>query len=485
MEERTIETATSSQELGAITTLVTPGEPWRELSGNSEASFDTPVPCKAVAQQTCIDTKEQMHPSRLTSMLDLIRSASDQQMLMVVLNLGKEGKITGSIGRTVDYNGEKKAVPLMPSVLTQNLILPDKFTLPAPSARDIFQATVTLLQGHTTLAGEDCALVAYWSMATWFADYLPFFPALEVTGPALAADTLLQTLVAVCRRPILLADANPSLLSMLPVGELIPTLLIREPQISKRMAGLLRASNQPGYLVSAGKNLQSIYSPKCIYLGERIEDQIASNNLHLHVGETLRHSVAPSRDIIRDFQNQLLTYRFVAHDAVATSKFRVSGFQRETCAIAEVLGAAIVDDPELQRGIIQPLKERDEQYRGEQAGGHNGVILRALLSQCHENDGAQVYVREIAATANQIYIEEGESVKISPETVGRILKALGIYTRRLGSAGRGLLLDKITQARVHRLAYLYAALPSEPVCGHCVKMHSCTVGEASETKGPV
>jgi len=65
---------------------------------------------------------------------------------------------------------------------------------------------------------------------------------------------------------------------------------------------------------------------------------------------------------------------------------------------------------------------------------------------------------------------EGESLKISNETVGHVLKNLGLYTRRLGNAGRGLVLDNATQARAHELGYASEVLPGSDgvsACGHC------------------
>jgi hypothetical protein len=320
------------------------------------------------------------------------------------------------------------------------------------------------------LPNEERSLVAYWSMATWFPDFLPFLPSLAISGPAPTADLLLRTLAAVCRRPLLLADVSPAILRALPLGELVPTLLIREPQLSKRMAALLDACNQPGYLVSSGKDFQQLYCPNCIYVGQRVKDElIPTNSIQIHVGGNSPRPLypPPTEDVVRDFQNRLLTYRLWGHDKVATSKFRVSALRPEVSAIAEVLGAAIVDDPELQRGIIEFLKERDEQSRVDQAGGQNGVVLRAVLFHCHQNDQQKVFVREIAATVNQIYSEEGESLRVSSETVGHVLKNLGLYSRRLGNAGRGLMLDKSTQSRAHKLSHAYEVLPSVPACGYC------------------
>ena len=141
--------------------------------------------------------------------------------------------------------------------------------------------------------------------------------------------------------------------------------------------------------------------------------------------------------------------------------------------MAQVLGASIINDPELQHGIIDLLQEHDQQSRVDRACGQDGVVLRAVLWHCHQPDQQQVFVRDIAVTVNNIYGEEGESLKISNESVGHVLKNLGLYTRRLGNAGRGLMIDKSIQARAHELGYANEVLPDSAVaaaCGHCHKL---------------
>jgi len=252
---------------------------------------------------------------------------------------------------------------------------------------------------------------------------------------------------------------------------------MREPQLSKRMAALLDASNQPGYLVCSGKDFEPLYCAKCTYVSEHSESQLLKTDIHIRVGGNSRRSLprVPKGDVIQDFQNRLFSYRLIGHDAVAQSKFRVSGFRfrPEVSAVAEVLGASIMNDPELQRGVIELLQERDEQARVDRASGLDGTVLSAVLWHCHQPDQQQVFVREIASTVNRIYNQEGESRKISNETVGHVLKNLGLYTRRLGSAGRGLVLDKAIQSRAHELGHANDVLRDDaevPECGYCHKL---------------
>ena len=338
------------------------------------------------------------------------------------------------------------------------------------TTKHLFDQTLAVFQKHVMLSKNESCLLAYWAIATWFADYLPSIPYLAISGPACGADLLFRTLRAVCRRPVLLADLSPAILRVLPITKIMPTLLIRQPHLTRHIASLLDASNQPGYLFLNGGTFQQLYCPKSFYLGEHFKDQpIASNSIRVHVGgDSFRplHGV-PTEKHISYLQNQLLAYRLLWHDKVATSNFRVSGFRPELAAMAEVLGAAIVDDPELQRGVIDVLKERDEQSRVDRASGLNAVVLRAVLFHCHQKDQQKVFAREIAATVNRIYDEDGESLKVSSETVGHVLKCLGLYSRRLGNAGRGLMLDEPTKSQAHRLGQAYEVSVDEPACANC------------------
>jgi hypothetical protein len=254
----------------------------------------------------------------------------------------------------------------------------------------------------------------------------------------------------------------------------MPTLLIRAPQLNEAMAALLEASNQRGYFVSRGNDVWQFYGAKCVYLAEDGNPQILGpRSIHVRAGTEASSKVGgalPTNEVVQDLQNGMLYYRMIEHDEVAASTFRVTELLPELCAMAQVLGAPFEDDPELQKGIIDLLKEFNEQVRVDRSCGLSATVLRAVLWHCHQPDQEQVFVREIAATANQFYSEEGESLRISNETVGHVLKKLALYTRRLGNAGRGLRLDKATQKQAHELSYTNEVFPNGggvPACGYC------------------
>jgi hypothetical protein len=197
------------------------------------------------------------------------------------------------------------------------------------------------------------------------------------------------------------------------------------------------------------------------------------NSISIHVGGKSRRVLPPlpTENVIQEFQQKLLFYRFVWRDMVATSNFRVPvlQFRPEMAAIAQVLGAALVSEPDLQRGVVGLLEDSDQQARVDSVSSLEGVVLRAVLAYCHQANHEKVFVREIATASTEINREEGEPLQINSETAGHVLKGLGLYTRRIGNAGRGLVLDKSTQSQVHGLAHAYDVLPQEPSCGYCQK----------------
>jgi hypothetical protein len=69
----------------------------------------------------------------------------------------------------------------------------------------------------------------------------------------------------------------------------------------------------------------------------------------------------------------------------------------------------------------------------------------------------QILVAEIAYEVNQIELARGERLHYSAEAIGHCLKKVGLYTRRLGKAGKGLAMDLATMARVHELAAVYGS----------------------------
>jgi len=362
----------------------------------------------------------------------------------------------------------------MSSTLEKALLLPTHL-IPYGTTKELFAKVQNLFRSYVSLSERQSALLAYWTFACWFPDILDFVPRLTVTGSRYAADLLFRVLRAVCRRPILLASMSGAALRAIPIEELMPTLFIRQTDLNRRNRELLDASDRKGYLVANGKELREAYCAKCIYIERDYGEQPPiSNGIHIHVARnvSLPDRSLPSPQDVEALQNQMFRYRCYNRELVFASVFSPAGLTSDMASVARPLGAAIVDDVELQQRVVELLAEQNEQARIDRATAREGMVLRAVLSYCHQSDRQQVLAKEIAVTLNQMYRDEGESTKFSSESVGHVLKNIGLYTRRLGSSGRGLLLDKSTQASIHQLSFHYDVPPKVPECGNCHKLQT-------------
>lgn len=410
----------------------------------------------------------EIEPSYPAPMLDLMRVKSG--IAVCRTELADAPASLGSSSR-ICHTETDHPLPKLPIGLYETLLLPT-YAMPYKNTRTLFDAIRSLMIEHLRASEPDASLLAYWSVASWFPDFLDFIPRLTITGPPLAADLVLRILSVVCRHPVLLATLNPAAWRSIPFDKFEPTLFVRRVSSSKRSIELLSAVDAKGYFVASGRDLLACYGAVCVYAGEESKDgQLHSGGIHFHV----QNDIAPTEPFPtvkrrQELQNQLFRYRFLQREQVRPSQFPVEGLLPDLCRVAQQLGAAILDDIELRNEIIEALRPRDEQARADRAFCQNGRLLQALLSICHMEGKQEILVREIAGKTNDFYAADGEPITITNERAGHILKNLGFSTSRLGSRGRGLRLDNNTRRRVHHLAAANEVLAPDPdgiPCGFC------------------
>jgi hypothetical protein len=98
----------------------------------------------------------------------------------------------------------------------------------------------------------------------------------------------------------------------------------------------------------------------------------------------------------------------------------------------------------------------------------------------HEGKKESVRVGAITAQVNKMLEQHGEMLEWQPRTVGHKSKALGLPTRRLDAAGRGILLLHAVRQRIHKLGWndqLPAVCGSTPSCRHCRELGESQRGE--------
>jgi hypothetical protein len=115
--------------------------------------------------------------------------------------------------------------------------------------------------------------------------------------------------------------------------------------------------------------------------------------------------------------------------------------------------------------LLKPLAGQQLADRSESL---EAVAIEAALTLCHKGKD-QVFVREIASEVNLLQQAHGEKLLFTPEAVGHKLKKLGLFTRRLGQGGKGLVMDNATKTLLHEVAIAYLGKDSIQVNGnlHC------------------
>ena len=334
------------------------------------------------------------------------------------------------------------------------------------TTEELFARIKLAIAEQTHLSDNDSALLTLWVFSTWFCDVLSLAPGLVIIGSAHDGDAVLRTLYAFCYHPILVAGMTTATLSDIRWDKK-PTLLIFEPSLSKRSAGLLCSSTRRGYLTlrtvaGSPRSAFDYYSSKAIYVGEDPPSKaMLQHCIHINVSPTpgdYSQQVAPiSEEMTQLMQNLLLGYRVVNLPEVSKLERSAAGFSPDFNAIASALGEAIVDAPDLYSELMLLLATYSDQQIAERLDDLGTLSVGAAFALCHKGKD-QILVGEIAAEVNRILKGRGEKLQHRAEKVGHRLKNAGLHSRRLGAAGNGFVLDHTTLARLHEVAAAYGCV---------------------------
>jgi hypothetical protein len=353
------------------------------------------------------------------------------------------------------------------------------------STNKLFTAVRESLMNHGF--PEEVALATtYGVFPTWFPECVPHAPCMEIKGPRPEANLLLQLLGCLVRHALPLAEVRRAALCSLPSG-LQPTLLISEEHLAPSTLRLLSASNNPNAYTTWRDSLVDLYSAKAVYRGDALGDSVFGD-------ATLRVNLAPFRgrlpvldprtqqEIATALQAQFLGYRLRNISKVRDSRFDLPAFASPIRILARVLGACIVDAPELQAGLVPLLEEYQERIRGERWIDLRCVVIEALLYYCHKGQRDRVYVGKITDTTATILKGRGKTPPPDEELiklVGSTLDDLGFFRKR-DAKGLPVRLTETVRRRIHQLAGDYdvaAVQEGLALCPHCSEITAA--GESS------
>jgi hypothetical protein len=401
-------------------------------------------------------------------MLELVRDAADDEIKLI-----RSDGPNVSISARFVVNGKVFVPPTQDDDVMKAINLPSDVADYGSTAA-LFDDLRRLFREHPGLSEESVSKAAVGSLATWFPECAP--PLLLVSAPdASGSGLLLEQLRCACRRSEIIGDITRSGMWSLPLS-LHPTIIIARPKVTKDLLRVLRAMTQPGVRVPQRGQLLDVFCPVVVCTEDPLGDSwLLENSLQIELmaAATRFPRIAPQalREISRDLQAKLLSYRLRNFGKIQHSDFDAPQLAFPTREIARALGDCIVDDHELQSGVIPLLEEQDEDARVRRTTTFEAVVVEAALLFCHEKKKRDwAYVAEFATVANAILEGRGEQIELEPRAVGDILRSLGLFTRRLGRAGRGVLLVSEIRRKIHELAWRFGVRSIKDRvdrCGFC------------------
>lgn len=318
------------------------------------------------------------------------------------------------------YKGRVYVPPHLDRSIVQAVTLPTK-CVPYGSTEDLFHGIRQLLVDHG-FSEEAASTATYFLFSSWFPDCLPATSCLLVTGPRAEAHFLFQFLACLVRHPLPLVDISAVGLRSLPM-QLCPTLLIEDARISARdLRVLIASTNANAYLPRKG-GVVNLYGAKAIYAGEVLDDEISKDvvfylNLAPSHGKFPILDASNQKSIASHFQPKFLSYRLRNFAKVRASNFDLPQLDSGFRILARILGASVVDAPDLQAGVGSVLQSRQDNIRAERWVDLRCVVIEAALALCHHKNVDRVYVGELARNAAMILKVRGQTRDAGAEKGG-------------------------------------------------------------------
>ena len=340
----------------------------------------------------------------------------------------------------------------------------------------LFDEIRDFLSLHPGLPKESVLKLTYFAFAIQFAEsFGPWLLASVVAPDTVGSSLLLRMLACVCINPVQVGEISLTALLTLPQSPRPSLLLIDQLATSKELERVLRIMSRPGSPIIRNGELHDVSIPTLVCTAEPLRDQrILDQALQVTLTptrgplpnldpKTLNESAGKLRaKLLRYHQTNLAK----VHDSHCDAP-QLSSPMRE---IAKMLGSCIVDDS-LQSLVPMLLQPQDQDVRTRRTDSVHAVEIEAALFLSHETKRGQARIGEITTVANGILKGRGESLQLDPREVGNHLRALGLFSERLGRAGRGIRFTSAIRRKIHDLARAYdvRSLQGDPRCEFCAE----------------
>ena len=373
---------------------------------------------------------------------------------------------------------QKTAVAADPVVGSEDQALPSTIQpIEFGSTNKLFDEIRNFLTLHPGLTTDSIQKLTYFAFAIQFPECCGIWPFAAVVAPDTVGSSLfLRMFSCLCIDPMQIGEISLNALLTLPQSPRPSLLLIDQLARSKELERVLRIMSRPGSFILHRGEFRDVSIPTLVCTAEPLQDQRILDQA-LHVTLTPTRGPLPNFDphtlneSARNLRGKLSLYRERNLAKVLNSHFDAPQLSSPMREIASILGNSIADDPSLQGLVPMLLKPQDHDVRTRCTDSVEAVVNEAALFLTHEAKRGQARVGEITTIANGILRNRGESIQLDARAVGNYLRASGLFTQRLGRAGRGIRFTNEIRRRIHELARAYdvLSLQGEPRCEFCAE----------------
>jgi hypothetical protein len=417
--------------------------------------------------------------------IELVAGGIPQSDLQLLMWDGKKAQTASNLTLTYQSSNETRSSELVfgPPEIDATLLRAVRFPTTAleySSEAELFNEVNGLIGLYSDLPEKLCYLLTYFVFATWFSDCNSVPISVFIMGPeSRQGSQLFRLLSCLTRRPLLLNNINLPALCALPT-ELSPTLFLEQQELSRESEKFLNTSCARDTFIPWKGKLVNLSWDRVIRTEKPLNSSLlAATAIEVPVDPgdcSFTHLDSwTQQNIAARLQAKLLMYRLKNYHRALNSSATFPDLNPSLQEIACCFFRSAPDHFGLKESITFFLEEKNEHIQSESEMSLNTIVIDVMLSFCHQEGKQSVRVAEVANAANAMLKQLDEDMKLSPKAAGARLKALGLFTKRIDSMSRGIILAAATRRLLHKLAWGSRtvgarALPDCRYCQECVKL---------------
>jgi hypothetical protein len=385
------------------------------------------------------------------AMIELIAGERPARPLLMLWDGPKE-----IIGPVVERDGKLYKPAEIGNSVLQQLMLPTRCH-PHGTTREFLTEICKLMANLVGLGEKSASLAARIVLCSAIVDAVSVAPALVIAGPDTArASRLMSLLRCLCWHSVPLTGVTPAGFCSLASGVRF-TFLISQASVSDKLQKLLDDASRRDRKIPFRGGLLDLFGVQVIQ-----SDSVFAVEpwplRSIQISTVPNETALPAFDqhtekrIATEFQAKLLSFRRTNLAAAQGVHFDATNFSRPLRDLAQSFAVVTPNDPELQAGVFELLREEDTESRSSKWIDPNVVAVEAVLTAWDEAPGGAVYVSELSDIAKALLNGRGDDSALDPGGFGKRLTILGFVTEPRDARGKKLRLTEAVHSRALQLA---------------------------------